>query len=64
MSLLYSNPPGGRAGIFTIPCEFVDVVTQLNCFDFGGFYVLPTFCAFPPPTLELFLNVVFFFNMI
>ena len=37
MSLFYSNPLGGRVGIFTILCESVDVVTQLNCFDFGGF---------------------------
>ena len=56
MSLFYSNPLGGRAGIFTISYESNDAaVTWLNCFDFYGF------CRwhFPRQYLAGFLNVVF-----
>ena len=38
MSLLYSNPPGRRAGNFLIPYESVDAMTWLNCLHFGGFF--------------------------
>ena len=38
MSLFYSNPPDRRVGIFTIPYESIDAVTQLNCLHFGGFF--------------------------
>ena len=38
MSLLYSNPSGGRPGDFTILVEFVDAVTQLNYLRFAGFF--------------------------
>ena len=63
MSLFYSNQLGGRVVFFTILCESVDTVTQLNCFKF--LWILPpTFAQFPMPTLAHFLNVVFSFNMI
>ena len=63
MSLFYSNPLDGWVGIFTIPCESVDAVTQLNYFDYRGFYC-QIFAHFLPPTLVHFLDVVFFFNEI
>ena len=66
MSLCYSNPPGGRPSIFTMLCESVDPVTQLNCFDFSGF-AANFLCISPPPKkkkLTHFLDVIFFFNMI
>ena len=63
MSLFYSNPPGGRASIFTILFESVNAVTQLNCFDFGGFAA--NFLHIYPANIgTFFLNVVFFFIMI
>ena len=63
MSLFYSNPQGGRAGFFAIPCESVVAVTRLNCLIFVDFAA--NFLArFPLPTLAHFLNVVYFFNMI
>ena len=43
----------------TILFESVDAVTQLNCFDFGGF-CRQLFAHFPPPTLAHFFEVVFF----
>ena len=63
MSLFYSNPQGGRAGFFAIPCESVGAVTRLNCLIFVDF-CHQLFAHFPLPTLAHFLNVVFFFNMI
>ena len=45
MSLFYSNPQGGWAGFFPIPCESVDAVTRLNCFEISRI-LPPNFCAF------------------
>ena len=63
MSLFYSNPQGGRAGFFAIPCESVDAPTRLNCFIFVDFFH-QTFAHFLQLTLAHFLNVVYFFNTI
>ena len=60
-SIIYSNPLGGLVGIFMIPCESVDALTQLNCFNFRGF-CSQDFAHLPPPTLAHFLDVIFFFN--
>ena len=63
MSLFYSNPLGGWAGFFAVPCKSVDAVTRLNCLIFVDF-CRQLFAHFPLPTLAHFLNVVYFFNMI
>ena len=63
MSLFYSNPLGGRARFFAIPCESVDAVTQLNCLIFVDF-CRQLFAHFLQPALANFFNFVYFFNRI
>ena len=58
MSLFYSNPQCGQAGIFTIPHEYVNTVAQLNCLRFGRFFA-GNFCAISPTNIWRILFGVF-----
>ena len=59
MSLFYSNPQCGQAGIFTIPHESVNTVAQLNCLRFGRIFAV-NFCAISPANIWRILFVAFY----